>query len=74
MDLVRATVASNIRAEMARASVPQVRVAAVLGISQTAVSKRLRGVIAWRVDEVVKVAALIGVPLADLIKVTEPAA
>lgn len=69
-----ATVADNIRAEMARGRVSQTRLAEVLGLSQTVVSKRLRGVTPWRIDEVSAIAAALGVPFADLVRDREAVA
>ena len=41
--------------------------AAVLGLSQPSVSSRLKGDVAWDVDELAKVASWLDVPLAELI-------
>ena len=51
------SVAAEFRAEMARQHVPQHKIAAVLGMSQQAVSRRLRGDIALDTDEIEKLAA-----------------
>lgn len=64
---------SNVRAEMARKGLTQTTLARHLGISQVAVSTRLRGVTAFDVNELTTVAAVLDVPLATLLP-TEPAA
>lgn len=57
----------NIRAEMARRRLSQTELAGVLGISQTAVSRRLSGDTRFSVDELLKVAGWLGVPAASLL-------
>lgn len=59
--------AANIRAEMARRSVRQIALAKHLGLSQTAVSRRLNGETEFSVAELVAVAGLLGVPAASLL-------
>lgn len=68
-DSVRGMDAVNraIRAELAAREVTQAGLAAALGIPQSQVSARLRGVIDWRLSELYTVAARLGVTLADLI-------
>lgn len=61
------TTAANVRAEMARKQVRQVRLAERLGISQAAVSRRLNGTKDFTVGELHTVADLLGVPVADLL-------
>lgn len=60
-------VSGNVRALMARRGVSQMRLAAVLNLSQTAVSKRLRGVTPWDVNEMGTLAEAFGVPITDLL-------
>lgn len=62
-------VAGNVRALMARRGVSQQRVAAVLDLSQTAVSKRLRGVTPWDVNEMGTLADAFGVRVHEVAKV-----
>jgi predicted XRE-type DNA-binding protein len=54
-------VAAEVRAQMARAQISQHQLAEILEIPQSSVSKRLRGKIAFRVDELEKLAAALGV-------------
>ena len=54
---------ANVRAEMARRKISQEAVAQTLGLSQASVSARLRGVTPFRVDELLRIADLLGVPL-----------
>lgn len=60
-------VSGEIRACMARGQRTQGELAAVLGLSQPSVSSRLKGDVAWDVDELAKVASWLDVPLAELI-------
>lgn len=60
-------IGANIRAEMARAGMSQTSLAAVLGISQPAVSKRLLGKQAFDVDELTRVADALGLDPASLL-------
>lgn len=60
------TIAANIRAELARQGKTQTNLAAHLGISQTVVSFRLRGVTEIGVNELVRIAQYLDVPLEAL--------
>ena len=59
-------VGANVRAEMGRRGVTQAAVAERLGLPQTSVSKRLRGVIAFDVAEIHEVAELLDIPVSAL--------
>lgn len=63
-------VASNIRAEAARQGIYQMDIARALGVRQTTISKRWKGGRAWPLEDLPKVAAVLGVTVVDL--VTEP--
>ena len=67
-----ATVGHNVRAEMTRQSFSQTQVARALGVSQSGISRRLLGVIAFDVTELTTLAHLFGVPASQLLG--EPAA
>lgn len=60
-------VGAAVRAELARAGKSQNDLAAVLGVTQTAVSKRLRGVTPFDVNELAAVAAALDVDMSVLI-------
>lgn len=60
-------IGANVRAEMARRGISQVAIASKLGLPQTSVSKRLRGEVAFNVDELAAVADHLSVPLAALL-------
>jgi transcriptional regulator with XRE-family HTH domain len=60
-------VAAEVRASMARTRMTQTGLAEVLGLTQSAVSKRLRGKIAFSVDELEKAADALGVHPAVLL-------
>jgi transcriptional regulator with XRE-family HTH domain len=57
----------NIRAEMARGDHTQSHLAQRLGVSQVAISKRLRGVVPLSVPELFAVAEFLDVPAASLL-------
>ena len=61
-------VVRNIRVEMTRHNVTQAQLAERLGISQVAVSKRLRGVVPISVAELLRVADLLHIAPADLLR------
>ncbi len=67
LDLITPTpsgvVGANVRAEMARRGLSQTWLSDALGLSQTAVSRRLYGRTPWSIDELVTVAAQLRVPL-----------
>lgn len=56
-----AAVGANVRAELARRSLTQDDLARHLGLPQPAVSRRIRGVTAWTVDELVAAAEFFAV-------------
>lgn len=58
---------AEIRAWMARRRITQSEVAGPLGVTQTQVSARLWGRIAWRVDELWIVTDLLGIDLPTLL-------
>lgn len=60
-------VGAAVRAELARAGKSQNDLAAVLGVTQTAVSKRLRGVTPFDVNELARVAEALGLDMSVLI-------
>lgn len=62
-----AATGANVRAEMARKGLSQTALAELLGISQTAVSKRLRGDTPWDINELIRAADTLGVPLETLL-------
>lgn len=59
-------IARNVRAEMIRRDVNQTDLAAVIGITQSQLSKRLRGTITLDVNEVELIAKHLGVTVSDL--------
>ncbi len=52
---------------MARGRYTQGELGTVLGLSQPSISARMRGDIAWDVDELAKISAWLEVPLSELI-------
>lgn len=62
-----ASVAANVRAELARAGVRRAEAAAAAGLSLPALHRRLRGEIALNVDELRLLAQLLGVTTARLL-------
>ncbi len=60
-DDARSAIAGAVRAEMARQSRTQRQLAAALGIDQPSISLRLRGERPFRAEELVAIAAFLGV-------------
>ena len=61
-------VAGNVRLEAARVGVSQADLAQILGMSRSAVSLRYTGKVAWRVDELERVAWYLNFPVTDLLE------
>ncbi|WP_372457193.1 helix-turn-helix domain-containing protein [Mycobacterium intracellulare] len=59
-------VGANVRAEMARHKVSQVALAEQLDMAQQALSRRISGQTAFKVDELHRVAEILGVPTSVL--------
>ena len=59
-------VAATVRAEMARSRVTQATLAARLHLSQAAVSRRLKGDVAFNADELTIVSQVVGVSVGVL--------
>ncbi|ORB49822.1 hypothetical protein BST43_22695 [Mycobacteroides saopaulense] len=59
-------VAANVRAEMARAGWNQTKLAPALNMSQQALSERLRGRVAFDVNEIGAIATALGVRVSAL--------
>ena len=62
-----ATTGVNVRAEMARRGVTQMTLARKIGLSQAAVSARLKGKTPFDINELVQIAVALDVPLDALI-------
>lgn len=60
-------VGANVKAEMSRKGKTQNDLARVLGMSQVGVSRRLRGVTAFNVDELAAVSEALQVPIDKLL-------
>lgn len=66
-DGLRSRIGAEIRSRMARYGVSQVQLAAAMGLSQSQVSKRLRGAIAFNTDELEQVATALGTTVLSLL-------
>lgn len=62
-EVITASVAAEVRAELARQRRPQRDLAEAIGLSQQAASRRLCGEVPFDIAELAKVAALLGVPI-----------
>ena len=62
-----AVIGERVHAALWRARVTQTSAAEALGLDQAAVSRRLRGKTAWKVTEVLALADLLQVDLAELL-------
>ena len=60
-------VASSVRAECARQRVTQRDIARKLEVSHTAINRRMMGIVPFDVEELAKIADLLGLSIADLI-------
>lgn len=75
MGTAQGIVSGNLRAEMARRKISQKQLGEVLGLTQAAVSKRLRDITPWSVPELEAAAELLGVSVQRLLAApAEPAA
>lgn len=61
-----AAAATNVRAEMARRGLSQKALGKEVGLSQASLSLRLNGHVAFTLDELVRIAAVLGVPFETL--------
>jgi len=64
---VRAKIAAEVRAEVARQKKSQREIASMLGVDQAGAWRRLNGEQPWRADELVKLAEALGVPVAQFL-------
>ena len=67
-------VAAEVRAEMARQQMPQAKLAALLGVAQQTVSRRLVGEVPFDVSELARIAEVLGVPMTQFLGSVERAA
>ena len=67
MQTPTAQTGANVRAEIARRGMSQAAVSKAIGISQGQFSKRLRGTIAFDINELDAIATVLDVPMSDLI-------
>lgn len=65
---IDAEVGALVHQAMFRARISQTRLAPLLGIGQSTLSKKLRGTIPWSVVDLVTAAQLLDVDVADLLK------
>jgi transcriptional regulator with XRE-family HTH domain len=59
-------ISANIRAELGRQRRHGTKVADAIGMSRSAWRKRMEGIVAWRAEEIQRVAAELGVPVSRL--------
>lgn len=69
VDPVRKQIGQNVRAELVRLGLGQDKLAAMLGVSQPQVSKRLAGTIGFEAAELVRIAEAFNIPVARLVEV-----
>lgn len=60
-------VAANVRAALARAGIRQTYIRASLGLSGASASARYNGITPWTVEELARVASILGVEVAELL-------
>lgn len=66
-------VAANIRFEAAMRELTQADLAAVVGLSRPAISQRYTGKVAWTLEEVGRVAMVMGIRPGELMTMPKPA-
>lgn len=66
-----AKVGATVRAELARRGLSQADLSRAIKVAQPQVSKRLRGVIAFDINELTAIARFLEIPLSDLLVGTE---
>ena len=69
-----AATGANVRAEMARRQITQMELARQLGLSQAAISARIKGRTPFDINELTAIARVLDVPLDALLPDPEPAA
>ena len=67
-------VAAQVREEMARQGISQVKLARLLGVAQQTVSRRIVGEVPFDITELARVADLLNVPLTKFVSAAERAA
>lgn len=65
----RSPVADRVRSLMAERGVSQETVGVALGITQEAVSRRVRGVVEWRATELLKLAPVLEISVGEILDV-----
>jgi transcriptional regulator with XRE-family HTH domain len=70
-DNTREVIAAEVRAEMARQQKLQSALGELLGLPQQSISRRLRGEIPFRAEELVRVADWLGVPVSQFLPASE---
>ena len=68
------TIAANVRAEVARTRTSQTALAAILNLSQSSISMRLRGATPFSAHELATIATHLGVPVTTFYQHTTTAA
>lgn len=63
----RASVSANVRAEVARRGASQALIGQTLGLTQQAVSRRIRGDVEWTASELANLADLLELPVDALL-------
>ena len=63
MNVPTPSVAASVRAELRAADLTQERIGEALGLDQTSVSRRMKGKIPWRADELAQLSRVFGIPV-----------
>lgn len=69
VDQVRRQIGQNVKAELIRLGVGQERLAELLDVGQSQISRRLSGAIGFEAAELVRIAADLGIPASRLVDV-----
>jgi transcriptional regulator with XRE-family HTH domain len=67
MQRTESQTSERVRALLADREISEAALARQLGLSQSYVSRRMRGDVTWRVDDIARIAAHLGVAVSDLV-------
>lgn len=73
VDPVRRQIGQNVKAELIRLGIGQDRLAEILGVGQSQISRRIAGTIGFEAAELVQIAAELGIPAARFVDTPTPA-
>lgn len=73
VDPVRRQIGQNVKAELIRLGIGQERLAEILGVGQSQISRRIAGTIGFEAAELVQIATKLNIPVARFVDTPTPA-